>query len=316
MQSATIASALPFSGSEGRTFEIEGRPESRAEDRPRTSLVTISPSYFGVMGATMRRGRNLTATDGAAGSESIVVNERFAAQFLPGEEPVGRRVRLTAGTDAPGPWLTIVGVSPTIRQGNPQNPEPDAVVYQPYRQQPQGFMHIITRSQVPAATLTPLVRQAVQAVDPDQPVFQVQTMDEFLAQGRWPYRVFGSMFAIFAFIALVLSAVGIYAVTAYSVTQRTPEIGVRMALGAGAGQVSWLILRHGLVQLGIGLSLGLVLAWFASNALQSLVVQIPTRDPVTFGAIVALLVVVTLAACLIPARRATRLDPLVALKAE
>ncbi len=318
MESAAIASAIPFGGSEGRNLEIDGRPVAKPEDRPRTATVTISPTYFEVMRATIRRGRVFRDSDGAAGSETAMVNERFAAQFFAGEDVLGKRIRLVTGesTAKPAPWLTIVGVSPTIRQGNPQNAEPDAVVYQPYRQQAQGFMNIITRSQVPAASLTPLVRQAVQSVDPDQPVFQVQTMDELLARGRWPYRVFGSMFTIFAFIALVLSAVGIYAVTAYSVTQRTAEIGVRMALGAQAGQVSWLILRQGLFQLGIGLSLGLVLAWFASNALQSLVVQIPTRDPVTFGAIVLVLVVVTFAACLIPARRATRLDPLSALRSE
>jgi ABC-type antimicrobial peptide transport system permease subunit len=161
-----------------------------------------------------------------------------------------------------------------------------------------------------------LVRQAVQEVDPDQPVFQVQTMDEFLARGRWPYRVFGTMFTIFALIALVLSAVGVYAVTAYSVTQRTPEIGLRMALGAQPAQVSWLILRRGLSQLAIALALGLILAWFASSALQSLGVQIPARDPVTFAAIAGVLAAVTIAACLIPARRATRLDPLSALRSE
>jgi putative ABC transport system permease protein len=156
----------------------------------------------------------------------------------------------------------------------------------------------------------------VQAIDPELPVGNVQTMDQFLAQARWPYRVFGSMFAIFAAIALVLSAVGIYAVTAYSVTQRTQEIGVRMALGARGGQVSWLILRRGLVQLAIGLVLGLAGALPLSGVLQSLVVQIPTKDPVTFGAIAGILVAVTIAACLIPARRATHLDPLVALRAE
>ena len=318
MQSATIASAIPFGGSEGRGLEIEGRPVAKPEDAPRTTFVIISPSYFDVMGVAMRQGRTFTDADGAAGSETAIVNERFATRFFPGENPIGRRIRLVAGgvKPQPGPWLTIVGISPSIRQGNPQDSEPDAVAYQPYRLQAPGFMNIITRSQVPAATLTPLVRDAVQAVDPDQPIFQVQTMDEFLAQGRWPYRVFGSMFTIFAFIALVLSSVGIYAVTAYSVTQRTAEIGVRMALGAQASQVSWLILRRGLMQLVIGLTLGVILAWFASAALQSLVVQIPTRDPVTFATIIAVLVVVTVAACVIPARRATRLDPLRALRAE
>jgi predicted permease len=317
MEAVALASAVPFGGSERRTFEIEGRPAPTADAAPTTGIVTVSPSYFDVLGLATQRGRALRETDGAAGSEVIVVNERFAAQFFPGEEPIGRRIRVAGGRpEQPGPWLTIVGVSPTIRQGDPQSVTPSAVIYRPYRMQAPGFMHILTRSRVPPATLTTSVREAVQAVDPDQPVFEVETMDAFLARMRWPYRVFGTMFTIFALVALALSAVGIYAVTAYSVVQRTPEIGVRMALGARPGQVSWLILRQGLWQLGLGVSLGLLLAWPVSNVLQGLVAQISTRDPVTFGAILAVLVGVTLAACLIPARRATRLDPLAALRIE
>jgi predicted permease len=321
MQSATIATAVPFGGSERRRIEIDGRPVARPEEAPLTAFVAVSPSYLDVMDLQVRRGRNLRESDGAPGSEVALVNERFAAQFLPDEDVVGKRIRMYTGGGQgrpmqPGPWLTVVGVMPTIRQGNPQSADPDAVVYQPYRMDAPAFMNILTRSQVPAATLTPQVREAVQAVDPDLPVFNVQTMDEVLAQGRWPYRVFGTMFSIFAFIALVLSAVGIYSMTAYSVTQRTPEIGVRMALGAQAGQVSWLILRRGLVQLAIGLTLGTILAYFASTALQSLVVQISARDPVTFATIAGVLIVVTMAACLVPARRATRLDPVAALRSE
>jgi putative ABC transport system permease protein len=213
-------------------------------------------------------------------------------------------------------WLTIVAVSPNIRQGNPQALEPDAVVYVPHRLESQGFMSILARSKVEVATLTMQVREAVQAIDSELPVFGVQTMNQFLAQQRWPYRVFGSMFAIFAVIALVLSAVGIYAVTAYAVTQRTQEIGVRMALGAQQRQVSWLILRQGMIQLIIGLALGLAGAWPLSGVLQSLVVQIPTKDPTTFITIALILTAVTIAACLVPARRATRLDPLAALRTE
>ena len=318
MEAAAVASAVPLGGSESRGLDIEGRPVDRPEDAPRTATITVSPSYFDVAKVAMRRGRGFTAADGAEGSETAIVNERFAARFFPNEGAVGRRIRLARGrrVPEPGPWLTIVGVSPTIRQGDPQDLEPDAVVYLPYRLEAPDGMHILTLSSVPPGSLTPLVRTAVQAVDPDLPVFEIRTMDEFLARQRWAYRVFGSMFTIFAGIALVLSAVGIYAVTAYSVTQRTQEIGVRLALGAAPRDVSWLILRRGLGQLGLGLALGLVLAWFASMALQSLVVQIPARDPVTFAAIVGLLAAVAVAACIIPARRATRLDPLAALRTE
>ena len=333
MQVAAVASAIPFGGSDGRRLEIEGRPAAGDGQLPRVAYIAISPRYFDVVGATIRVGRVFRETDGASGSEVAIVNERFAAQHFPKEDPIGRRIKLVTGDGRPAPqpapqaapgtppppapkWLTIVGVSPTIRQGNPQALEPDAVVYVPYRMEGFGFMNILTSSRLEASALTMQVRQAVQAIDPDLPVFSVQTLDEFLAQARWPYRVFGSMFAIFAGIALVLSAVGIYAVTAYSVTQRTQEIGVRMALGARRGQVSWLILRQGLIQLAIGLTIGLAGAWPISGVLQSLVVQIPTKDPVTFAAIATILIAVTIAACLIPARRATRLDPLVALRAE
>ena len=141
----------------------------------------------------------------------------------------------------------------------------------------------------------------------------VRTLDESIQRQRWPYRVFGSMFAIFALVALVLSAVGIYAVTSYAVTQRTSEIGVRMALGAQPRQVSWLILRSGLGQLAIGLTLGLLGAWSLTFVLQALLVQTAATDPLTFGSITALLSIVTIVACLVPARRATKLDPLKAL---
>lgn len=327
MQVSAMASAIPFGGSDQRRLEIDGKPVAAETQKPRVAYIAISPQYFDVVAAPLRRGRGFTETDGGPGGEVAIVNERFAAQHFTNEDPVGRRIRLLTGDGRTQPkpatppppepkWLTIVGISPTIRQGNRQALEPDAVVYVPYRLESYSFMNILTRSQTESGALTMQVRQTVQSLDAELPVGNVQTMDQFLAQARWPYRVFGTMFAIFAVIALVLSAVGIYAVTAYSVTQRTQEIGVRMALGARGGQVSWLILRRGLVQLVIGLTIGLAGALPLSGVLQSLVVQIPTKDPVTFGAIAGILIAVTVAACLIPARRATRLDPLVALRAE
>jgi predicted permease len=322
MQSVALTTSLPAGGAEPRELEIDGRPKSENERAPRISTLVVSPRYFEVIGVGVQRGRGFTATDGAEGSEVTIVNERLASQFFANDDPIGKRIRVRTPARGPfpagpvGPWLAIVGVTPTVRQGDQQAIDPAAVAYVPYRQEAGGFTHIIARSSVEPATLATLMRQAVQTVDVDQPVYNVRTLDEFLAQMRWPFRVFGTMFTIFAIIALVLSAVGIYAVTAYSVTQRTQEIGVRMALGAQTGQVSWLILRHGLVQLAIGLTLGLAGGLGVGTVLQGIIVQVPPRDPVTFGAIVAVLVVVTIAACLIPARRAAHLDPLTALRVE
>jgi putative ABC transport system permease protein len=238
-----------------------------------------------------------------------------------GEDPLGRRVRL-ADAEPPGPNssppldVTIVGIVPSVRQRNFQEPDPDPVVYLPYRADPQRFSMLILRTAADNGTLTPLVREEMRLVEPDLPLFDVQTMEQRLAQMRWPMRVFGSMFAIFAVIALVLSAVGLYAVTAYSVSQRTPEIGIRMALGAQPGSVLWLVLRRALGQLAIGLPIGIAAAFGVGRLLQSLLVQTSARDPLTIAAIAILMVVVSVAACLWPARRATRLDPVSALRNE
>jgi putative ABC transport system permease protein len=175
---------------------------------------------------------------------------------------------------------------------------------------------MIVRTTADPASMTGAVREAARALDPDQPLFAVQPLDVVLAENRWPYRVFGSLFVIFAVIALVLSSVGIYAITSYSVSQRTAELGLRLALGAQGSQISWLILRTGLIQLGLGLALGLGAAWGVSQILKTIVAQIPAVDPVTFVGITVLLTIVMLTACLIPARRATRMDPLAALRVE
>jgi len=317
VEHAALTSHAPMMGGNWRGFAIEGRTPPADVEAPRGSVVVVTPGYFDTLGVSAQRGRLFRDTDGSAGNEVVVVNERFAARYFPGEDAVGQRIRLTPVSESSTePWLTIVGVTPVVRQSNPQDLQPSAVIYQPFRQQPLQGMNILLRTAGPQASVVGSVRDAVQAVDTEQPVFSIMTMDEVLAQSRWPYRVFGTMFALFALIALALSTVGIYAVTSYAVSQRVQEIGVRMALGAQPRQVSWLILRSGLTQLAIALMLGLPGAWGVGQALASVVAQIPPTDPVTFVGIIALLTTVTIAACLIPSWRATRLDPLTALRVE
>jgi putative ABC transport system permease protein len=211
--------------------------------------------------------------------------------------------------------VTIVAVAPTVRQRmQPGDDLPDPVVYIPMRAQAPPFAMLLIRAQRDPASLTSLAREEARGIDPDLPLFGILTMDQQLAQQRWPFRVFGTMFAIFAVIALALSAVGLYAVTAYSVAQRTQEIGVRMALGAQAAQVLWLILRRSLVQMAIGLTIGIAGAAGVGKLLASVLFQTGTRDPALLTLIVSLLVVVSMSACFWPARRATRLDPVNALR--
>jgi hypothetical protein len=266
------------------------------------------------------RGRNLTDADGTPGHEAALINQRFVTMHFAGEDPIGRPITLIdnfpSAQQSPPTRATIVGIVPTVRQRNFQDPDPDPVVYLPYRADAQRSIVLVVRTAGDPGSVTPLVREQMRAIEPDLPLFGIKTMDQLLAQQRWSFRIFGSMFAIFAVIALLLSAVGLYAVTAYSVTQRTAEIGVRMALGAQSKQVLWLVLRRALVQLAIGLPIGLAGAFGVGRLLQTVLFETSTSDPVTIAAIAALMIVVSINACLWPARRATRLDPVSALRYE
>jgi predicted permease len=318
---ATVASAFPMGGGLQRELLIDGQPRSVGE-LPTVTTLSIASSYFETLGVQLR-GRAFDDRDGTPGREAAIVNQRLASMHFGTEDPIGRRIQLIAKQASTMPsgvqtetWVTIIGVSPTIRQSTFQGGPPDPVAYLPNRAEPPRQPVLIVRAPGNPGSLTALLREEIRSIDPDMPVYAVLTMDQWLAQIRWPSRVFGTMFAIFAFIALTLAAIGLYGVTAYSVTQRTQEIGVRTALGAQAWQIQWLIARRALVQLAIGLALGLAGAIVVGRLLQSVLVQTSSTDAITLAAIATILVSVAIAACVWPARRATRLDPVLALRYE
>jgi putative ABC transport system permease protein len=327
IRAITVASNAPTMGGMRRQLAVDGRPLASGEQAPTVTMLTVDPRYFGTIGLSVLRGRAFTDIDGTPGHESAIINTRFAQMHFPKDDPIGRRVVLNmdlAGGPPPTGGIptsvtaTIVGIVPNVRQANFDEAETDPVAYLPFRIDPRGGMTLLARTDGDPNTVLAPLREELRAIDPDLPLFNIRTMDEALARQRWPFRVFGTMFGVFAFIALMLSAVGLYAVTAYSVTQRTQEIGVRTALGAASKDVIWLFLRRALVHLSIGLTIGIAAAFGVGKLFEStdLLVRINGRDPVTIVSIAGLLAFVSLNACLWPARRATRLDPVAALRNE
>jgi predicted permease len=317
--SAMTTSVPPLDDAEWQ-FAIDGAPEVEDERRPWVATVTISPSYFETLGVAMIGGRDFDDHDGTAGAEHVVINQVMADRYFAGENPVGRRIRFLPRRDefgtVPQPWRTIVGVSARFQQGSTDEAFYSPIVYLPLRQAPPRTTSLLIRSALPPANVMTAVRGAVQSIDADQPVFSIQTLAWLLAEERSFHRIFGTLFGVLAVIALTLSAVGIYGVMAYAVTQRTQEIGVRMAVGAQRWQVSWLFFKRGLTQLILGLALGVPAALALATVVRFNLVEIEPNDPVTMFAIIAILVSVSMASCLIPVRKAARVDPVNALRAE
>lgn len=313
IESVAVTSHLPSSGAFGGRLEIEGREVADKEALPKVNYLVVSRAYFDVLGIRLIGGRGLEANDGAVGSEAVVVNDLFAAKFLRGQEAIGARIRLDASPDSP--WATVVGVSPHVWQAYDNRAETDAVVYVPYRQSPVRFVTAVVRSRVSPSELARTLRAQVQALDPDLPLYFVKTMEDHLSQELWPYRVFGGLFVVLGATALLLAVIGLYAVMAYGVSRRTHEIGIRTAVGAGQGDVMWLVLRQGLLHLSLGLGIGLLGSLALGRVVAAMLLETTGTDPLTAVTVSLILSLVALAACVVPARRACRLDPVAALRA-
>ena len=318
-QNVAVTTAVPPLDHEEWRVIIAGTPEVDDNRRPFVSTVSISPRYFATLGVGVMRGRGIETADSAPGSANVVINQLMADRFFPGEDPLGRQIRFVPRADEPGvtqPWRTIVGIVPTFQQGSDSDAFRNAVVYLPFLHTPDRVSSLIVRSALPPASVMAAVRSAVQAIDADQPVFTIETIEHVFANERSIFRIFATLFAVLASIGLVLSAVGVYGVIAYAVTQRTQEIGVRMAVGARRWDVTWLFLKKGLVQLGLALVIGLPAALGLSIVAQFRLVEIEPSDPITMAGITLVLTAVALIACVLPARKAARVDPVVALRSE
>jgi len=314
VSAVAFASAVPGAGAPQRELSIDGRTEE-GERLSTVSLVTISPSYFDAMGLRIVRGRAFDRDDGGARHETAIVNQRLVERYFPNVEPIGQGIRLV-NRNARGqtsPLLTIIGVAPTVRQEWTGRPDP--VVFTPYRLDARPSGVIMVRSNLDTAAAAPLLRGEARMLDSDLPLVAIMTMNDLLAQGRWFQQIFSGLVALFASIALVLSGVGLYGVTAYGVSQRTREIAVRVALGAGRRQVLWFVLRRALLQLAWGFGLGTAAAFAVFTLLRTIIFDnVGPDDPITITAIIVVLLCVSLAASVFPALRAMRLSPVAALR--
>jgi putative ABC transport system permease protein len=296
------------------SFVIEGRGSGPA-NRSMAFYNAVSPDYFHTMQIPLVKGRGFDERDVRKAQQVAIINETLARHYFPGEDPVGKRVSTNDDNPTEEDWVTVVGVA---RDTKPRSleAEPVAELYMPFAQQPEPFISLMIRTTNDPATVAAAVRNEVLALDKDQPVYSIRTLDDVLSEAVAAPRFRTLLFAVFAAVALILAAVGVYGVMSYSVTQRTHEIGVRMALGARPRDVLRLVVRHGFALALAGIAIGIIASYFLTKLLSSLLFEVSATDTLTFVAISALLTGVALAACTVPARRAMKVDPMVALRYE
>ena len=320
---ATTTAFRPLAGAMTRAFEIEGRaPEGDITGAalPTVSAILTGPDYVRAVGAAVLEGRDFADTDQASSPPVAIVNRRFAQAHWRNENAVGKRVRLSSG-DGAGDWLTVVGIASNIMQGDPTRQTYPPLVYLPQRQFPTPFFWALAKTTVPPGTVAAAARREIQSLDPDLYLTDVSPLDEMIGFNAElmdvEHQHLGRnavLFPIFAGSALLLAAVGLYAVVAHSVGRRTREIGVRMAIGATAAHIWLWVLRQGMGPVAIGLVVGLVVSLGVNRMLRSQLIGVEFYDPVTMVVAPVVLVLVGLLACRIPARRAMRVDPSAALR--
>jgi putative ABC transport system permease protein len=347
-QSVGLASGLPFGSSSWRnSFVVKGRPVPPPGEIPLLEGCLVTPDYFRTMGIPLRAGRYFTEQDSrlgaqasppasspqqpaahdpsalnqgatqVAGVNAIIIDEEFARRYWPDEDAVGKRIRV--GPVDPGtPLMTVVGVVGRVKMDRLSAESNRVQCYLPYLQFPYPFsnMTVVIKTALEPAQMIAVARQKVQSLDPNQPIYNLRTLEQVRAESIAPERLNLTLLSLFASLALILAAVGIYGVVSYSVTQRTHEIGIRLALGARRGDVLKLVVGQGMKLALVGAAIGLVASFALTRSLKSLLFGVSTNDPLTLTAIALLLTGVALLACFVPAWRATKVDPLVPLRQE
>ncbi len=335
VESTAAASGLPLGNNGWQTsFTVEGRPDPPPSEVPLMEACLVTPDYFKAMNIPVLRGRVFNDHDdrshligkdlsklneiqkSMAGANSVVIDEEFARRYWPNEDPVGKRIRMGGSHDADTAFLQVLGVVGRVKMESLSQDSNRVQGYFPFAQLPEGSMTIVIKGSGDPNQLISAARQQVKAIDPDQPIYSPRTMGDIRAESVAGERLNLTLLSLFAGIALVLAIVGIYGVMSYSVTQRTHEIGIRMAIGASRVDVFKMILSHGMKLTLIGVGVGLVLAFGLTRLMATMLFGVEPTDATTFASIAVLLVTVALLACYLPGRRATKVEPTISLRYE
>jgi putative ABC transport system permease protein len=320
VDAAATVMPLPLGGGGWQTsFAVEGYPEPEPGKYPTNDVARITPNYFRTMGIRLLRGRAFTWQDHENAPLVAIVDETFANTWFANQDPIGRRIKINAGHPPPGgpppPWVTVVGVVNHVKNYGIDQ-ESRVEVYLPVVQSPVSLLNLVAKGAGGAGPIGRAMREAVRQADPTLPVFSIRTMDEYVARTLTSKRLLLMLLAVFAGVALTLAAVGIYGVMSYAVTQRTSEIGIRMALGAHPRDVLRLVVGNGMWLAVVGVVLGLAASYWLTRLMDTMLFGVSATDKTTFAAVAFVLVLVAFIATWIPARRAARVDPLVALRYE
>jgi putative ABC transport system permease protein len=318
VESSAATTSLPASGNIGvSALILEGEPEpQQLQDARLAHGLAITPGYLATCHIPLLRGRDFTVADNKDNQRVVLIDDVAARKWFPNIDPIGHQLALREKLDEPPKWATIVGIVHNVIYDRLTERREFPCVYVPQYQNPDWFMSVMLRTKTDPAAFANLARTAVLAVNKEIPIYRVKTMDQVVIESFWERRFFGTLFTVFAGLALSLAAMGLYGVMAYSIRQRTQEIGVRMALGAQAADVLRLVTGHGIRLIALGLAIGVVFAFFLTRLLQGNLEGVSVHDPLSFGVVSAVLLIVGLLACYLPARTATQLDPAEALRYE